>query len=549
MNLENRRILAVALLLLLAAVWLEPQGSWLAEPDEVRYAEIPREMLANRDFITPRLNGVPYFEKPPLLYWANAASIRLFGETPWAARLVTRLAGVGTVLVLVLGVAAISGIETGLAAGILYLTSPLGYSLSRLNLTDGLLTFFFASTLFLARATLRRQELGRPSGVLSALTGLMAAGAFLTKGLIGVLLPAGILFLWCLATRRLRRFPPSLALALPVFLAVAAPWFVLVSGRHPDFLRFFFIHEHFQRFATSIAGREGSLYYFVLVFLAGFLPALPFFVSALAGWRTLKRWHREQPDALFFLLWFVVVLVFFSVSQSKLPPYLLPALPAAAALASRGLLDPQQSRDLPWRSQAVLATLAAGALAVHPTARALIAQHGLLPTAVLGFAALLTGTWAAALLRRRSAAAALAAFAIGWAGLYGALALAYPRVPTATALHELSEAAKMAATSEHASVVGYQTYVQGLPWTFKSPVPLADYVGELEPQFEPRAEVREALFWSREKFWSEWKSGRRLLAVVRHRDLPEFGRAGIPATVLAQGPRHYLLANFPKEER
>src|SRR5258705_148850 len=73
-----------SLLRVLVPVWVEPAGSWLAEPDEARYAEIPREMLASADFVTPLLNGVPYFEKPPLLYWVNAASLRLFGETPWA---------------------------------------------------------------------------------------------------------------------------------------------------------------------------------------------------------------------------------------------------------------------------------------------------------------------------------------------------------------------------------------------------------------------------------------------------------------------------------
>ena len=115
MNPRHRGILLVALLLLEGAVWVEPAGSWLAEPDEARYAEIPREMLASRDFVTPKLNGVPYLEKPPLLYWANAASLRLFGLTPWAARLPTRLFGLGTVLTLLFGTAAIWGERQGAA--------------------------------------------------------------------------------------------------------------------------------------------------------------------------------------------------------------------------------------------------------------------------------------------------------------------------------------------------------------------------------------------------------------------------------------------------
>src|SRR5262249_14268895 len=118
------------LLLILAMVGSEPAGSALAAPDETRYAEIPREMLATGDFVVPRLNGVPYFEKPPLLYWVNAASLRLFGETPWAARLPTRLAGLGTTLTLVFFVRSIWGELAGLAAAFAYLLTPSGFLFS-----------------------------------------------------------------------------------------------------------------------------------------------------------------------------------------------------------------------------------------------------------------------------------------------------------------------------------------------------------------------------------------------------------------------------------
>ncbi|HTD51868.1 MAG TPA: phospholipid carrier-dependent glycosyltransferase, partial [Thermoanaerobaculia bacterium] len=234
---RDRWLLAGALLLLLVPVWLEPAGSWLGEPDEARYAEIPREMLAAGDFVTPRLNGVPYFEKPPLLYWCNAASLSIFGQTPWAARLPTRLAGLGTVAVLVTGVASIAGVELGLAAGILYLASPMGFVFSRVNLTDGLLTFFFTATLFAARETIARCAAGRPWLLWSAAAGLAGAGAFLTKGLVGVLFPGGILVVWAFATRRLRALTSLLVAPAPlVFLAAAVPWFALASARNPGFL-------------------------------------------------------------------------------------------------------------------------------------------------------------------------------------------------------------------------------------------------------------------------------------------------------------------------
>ena len=537
MNSRQRWFLFAALLLLLVPVGLEPAGSWLAEPDEARYAEIPREMLVSRDFVTPRLNGVPYLEKPPLLYWANAASLRFFGLTPWAARLPTRLFGLGTVAILAFGTATLWGFETGLAAGILYLASPFGFVLSRVNLTDAPLTFFFTATLFLARATLVRREARLPWKLLSLLTGLATAGGFLSKGLVAAVLPGGIVLLWCLATRRARFLSVLLVgPALPAFLLATTPWFVLAERRNPGFLQFFFIHEHFQRFSTSQAQRPGALHYFVLVFLAGFLPALPFFFASLR--RT--RW-REEPDALLFLLWFGVVLVFFSVSRSKLPPYLLPAFPAAAALAARTVFGRRRAGPIAWRISAMLATLLPAWVLLDPTARAWAKTFGLVPIAIGGLTTLLLGVWTAAGLAKKAPASALAALAAGWTGFGIFAALGWPRVPPATAPHAISAAAAAEARNG-VTVVGYQAYLQGLPLALQSPIPLADYVGELEPQFETRADVRDALFWTREKFWSEWKSDKRYAALVRQRDLNEFKE--VSARVVARSEKHFLLANY-----
>ncbi len=548
MNSRDRWLLAGALLLLLVPVWVEPSGSWLAEPDEARYAEIPREMLASGDLVTPRLNGVPYFEKPPLLYWANAASLHLFGETPWAARLPTRLFGLGTVLVLLFGTAAIWGWPAGLAAAILYLASPAGFVFSRVVLTDAPLTFFFTATLFLARATILEREARLRCAALSALAGLAAGGGFLSKGLVAIVLPGAILIFWCLATRRARHLS-SLLLgpALPVFLLAAAPWFILAERRTPGFLQFFFIHEHFQRFATPVAQRSGPIYYFVLVFVAGSLPALPFFFATLKRTRDWRRWRDEDPDAFFFLLGFAVVFFFFSLSRSKLPPYLLPAFPVAAALAARALIGARPrttAGTAPWRASALLATLLPAWVLLDPTARAWVRDFHLVALAIGGLSILLIGAWAAPRLSRRSTAAALLSLAAGWTGFGLMAALAWPRIPPATALHDFSAAAAAAARDTGAKVVCYQTYIQGLPWALKSPVPVADYTGELEPQFEPDPKVRQALFWTREKFWSEWKSGKRALAVIRPGDLREFEKSEIPVRVLARAPKHFLIANY-----
>ena len=516
---------------MLFAIWFEPAGSYLAEPDEPRYAEIPREMLASRDFVTPRLNGVPYFEKPPLLYWFNAAALSVFGETPWAARLPTRLAGLGTTLLVGFSVARARGRPAGIAAAALFLASPMVLTFSRLNLTDGLLTFFFTATLLAGREAVERREAGRGAAAMSALTGALAAAGFLSKGLVAIVLPGGILLLWCLAARRPRALLALLAgPALPAFVLLAAPWFVMAERRNPGFLQFFFIHEHLQRFATAEASRPGPIYYFGMVFVLGFLPGLPFFFS---GWRRVTA----DRDALFYAIWFAVVLVFFSVSRSKLSPYLFPAFPAAAALAARGFSGSGQRRGR-WLGAALISTALLAAAAAIPAVRRTVAHEGVTAVAVAATALLLAGSWGAWALRGRPRVA-LASLTAGWGLLYVGLAVIYPHTPTARDLQELARGASEAAASSHAPVVFYRTYVQTIPWELKqSPVPVADHTGELESWFLPEPRRRQ-IFWSRDDFWREW-AARPLVAVARTRDRGDF-----PATarLIASRGKYCLVTN------
>ncbi|HWZ85875.1 MAG TPA: phospholipid carrier-dependent glycosyltransferase [Thermoanaerobaculia bacterium] len=536
----GERTLLAALLLLAAVACFEPRGSGLAEPDETRYAEISREMLAAGDFVVPRLNGLPYFEKPPLLYWANATAFRVFGESPWAARLPTRVAGLGTALLLVLAVASRRGRREGLAAGIVLLACPIGFLMARTNLTDGMLAFFFTATLFAGRAAIERRMEGRPWLALAALTGAAASGAFLTKGLVALALPGLILLIWCAATGRLAGLA-ALTAASPapvVFLALAAPWFALVEHLHPGFLQFFFIHEHFQRFATGAAKRHGPVYYFVPVFAAGFLPGLAFFFAGA------RRACRRADDGFFFFVWFALVFGFFSLSQSKLPPYIFPAIPAAAALAARGIGGTRR----PWIVQALLATALAAALVSHPVTRTFLVDAHLQGFIAPALAILVIASWGAVLAAGSSASLALASLAMGWAALLGSVVVGWPRVPQARLGTELAAAARAAGAPERIPLVGYKDYVNGVSWELKTPIPVASYRGELEPDFETNPATREALFWPADRFWSLWKSDHPVLALVRLQDLVELMTAAPPARVVRWSGRHAIVANFPEAQ-
>lgn len=536
--------LAAALIVLIVAVWLEPPGSYLAEPDEARYAEIPREMLATGDFLTPRINGVPYLEKPPLLYWMNAASMRLFGLTPWAARLPARLAGLGSAILLAVAVGRLAGRSAGLIAAALFLCSPLGFVLSRLNLTDGLLSFFFTAMLLGSLLLLRAPESRKSFRIFEALLGVAAAGSFMTKGLVGVFLAALILLLWSFATGRVRALGRLIAgPAAPLFIALTAPWFILMERQHPGFLRFFFIREHFQRFTTTMHGREEPPYFFLGVFLLGFLPALELLGSGLRRLGPLRKWPRAHPEALFFLLWGVVVVAFFSASQSQLIPYILPGIPAAAALTAFGAVREDRPARGAWVFHALAVAILVGVAATNPEVRQWVADYHLQAFALGACVSLLAGAILALLAPLRTIEGRVAAVSVGWAGFYIALAVAWPRTPPALDVHELARLAREEIRTGGAELVAYRTYLQGFPWELKTRVAVADPGGELGDALEMASKEEKAIDWSREEFWRKWRGEKPLLVLARERDLDDFDHAEPVPRFLARGRNHFLLSN------
>jgi 4-amino-4-deoxy-L-arabinose transferase-like glycosyltransferase len=309
----------------------------LLGPDEVRYMEIPREMLERGDFVTPTLNYVPYFEKPPLHYWLNAFATALFGGTAFAGRFFGALWGVLSVLLVYQLGSKISGRSNALLSALVIGTS-LGYvAQCRVNITDTTLTIFLCAALGSFLIATRPDEPRK--GLYFHLFYAFAALAVLAKGLIGIVLPGAIIFSFLAVTRRwslLREM--RLKTGIPLFLLVCAPWFVLVSLRNPGFLNFFFIHEHFERFLTNSHHRYQPPWFYLVVLAGSMLPWSFFIPSALLrSWR--ERKESEGEAQLFLLLWTAVILLFFSLSHSKLVPYILPAYPAIALLIGSYLAD------------------------------------------------------------------------------------------------------------------------------------------------------------------------------------------------------------------
>jgi 4-amino-4-deoxy-L-arabinose transferase-like glycosyltransferase len=327
----RRKILFAALIIFVGLLFFERPSSWLFDPDEARYAEIPQHMVLTGDYLTPKLNGSHYFEKPPLLYWLNALSMEALGLTPYAARLPTRLATLGMTLLLFMALRGGPATQE-LWGPLVFLSSLLPFIMGRLNTTDALVSFGLTLSLLSIREALIYNRIKPSLTRLGMWMGISVA--VLSKGLIGFLFPMLILFAWAALMKQWRRAGRLVfAKEALVFIILTVPWFWLMEKTNPGFLKIFFIHEHLQRYFTNEANRTGSVFYFVPVLLFGLLPWTLYLFPAVKSLATFRlNALREQPDRLFFGVWAVTVFLFFSFSHSKLIPYLLPAFPALAAL-------------------------------------------------------------------------------------------------------------------------------------------------------------------------------------------------------------------------
>src|SRR5512146_1465134 len=276
---ERRRALRLWLCAMLAAaVYLPALGRpALWEPDEGRYAEIAREMLLTHDYVTPRDNWVRYFEKPPLVYWAEALSIRVLGPSEFAVRLPAALSSVAEVAVTAALAEAMFGAAVGLAAAMVLALSPLVFGFARFATLDPTLALLVTAALgafwAAARAPAFEGAAGRRWFLAAA---ALAAAGTLAKGPVALVLTGAVGPAWLLAERRGREMVrmPWLG-AAAVYTAIAAPWFVLAGWRNPEFARFFFIHEHVDRYLENAEHGWGP-YFFVVVTIAGMWPWICF---------------------------------------------------------------------------------------------------------------------------------------------------------------------------------------------------------------------------------------------------------------------------------
>ena len=495
---ERRRPLRLFVCAMLAAILYLPAlgRPALWEPDEGRYAEIAREMVLTRDYVTPRDNWVRYFEKPPLGYWATALSIRLLGANEFAVRLPAALSSAAEVVATAALGEAMFGAAAGLAAAMLLALCPLVFAFARFATLDPALAFFVTAALgafwVAAHAPGFDSAAGRRWFLLSA---ALAAAGTLTKGPVALVLTGAVGFAWMLAQRRARemlRMPWLRAVA--IYAAISAPWFVLAARRNPEFLRFFFIHEHVERYLSNAEHGWGP-YFFVVVAIAGTWPWICFVPM---GIRELMRARgcdgetsqsERSPDArgalAFALWWFGIIFVFFSIPRSKLGSYILPAIPPLAIVAGYALsrlprLEVSDLRKL--FSTIALLDLAATAAVVIALTHFASQAEPVAGDAFAAMAALTAGSLVclAVAWRGRNVAIAISALALGVVVALGVMAKARMDAQPLGSYRELARAITPY-LGPGCRMASYRHFVQSLPFYTGHREALVGYRGELAP--------------------------------------------------------------------
>ena len=534
----------------LIALWIFTLGQRsLLDRDEGRYATLSLAMMESGDWITPRLNGFLYFEKPPLQYWAGALAYELFGVSELTARLWPGLAGLLTIALVGWTGWRLWGARTGLhavaiAAGTTWIVANSHF----LSLDAGLTA---ALTLVLC-AVLRAEQPGIERSLARRWMVMAWAGiglSVLSKGLVGLVIPGAVLVLVSVLGRDWRVWTRlAWGPGLLVFALITVPWFALMAQRHADFAHFFFIHEHFERYLTQAHHREGAWWYFVPVLLAGFLPwtgSLPWLLRA----DPTHQPERDGSAQRWLKVWVVFVFVFFSLSSSKLPSYILPVFPALSLLLARRIESLQAGRWLCWQWWIpLLAWLLIGVLSFQLDGRlnrhtpdGVSAQFGAgirwaVGVYLIGAAIAWIG------LRRQRFTTAL--LCLGVAQMLAVLTL-LSVYESYGQLKSIGRLVSMPAVQEvlkpDTRIYAVRAYDQSMPFYLRRPVVLVEFVNEFEfgQQHDPSRWIP-----TLEGFLNRWQAETSALAFMETRTLRLLQERGVPLRVLTDDGRRALVSRF-----
>lgn len=311
--------------LLFGALYLFFLGTHpLFVPDEGRYAEIAREMLITKDFITPRLNGYIYFEKPPFFYWLSSLSLAIFGAKEWALRLPNALLAISGILLTFLIAKKLFTRRAAWFSSCILGTSLLYFSSAHYINVDMSVSIFMMGCLYCF--------------MIDAAIGLyiFAALAVLAKGLIGIVLTGAVIIAWLIWTRALPKFKRFLSIkGIAVFLLIALPWHILAQLKNPDFFNFYIIEQHFIRYLHGTDHLRTPKWALLSFLMVGLFPWTFWALTAFFKEAKAIFTKKASPIILFLVLWIAIIYSFFQLSFTVLVGYILPVLPAFALLLGK----------------------------------------------------------------------------------------------------------------------------------------------------------------------------------------------------------------------
>ena len=358
----------------------------LISPDETRYAGVAWDMFKDQNYVTPTIAGSPFLGKPILYYWLEIIAYHIWGVSAFAARFFPAVIGVLTCVVAYVFGRTLFDRRTGILCALMLACSPLFFTLAHYSNMDGEVASWIACSLMSFLIAVHKLKRNEKNALWFYAAYAFAALAFLTKGLIGLVFPAMIIFVWIVIRNDWKLLlQMRLLTGLLLFLIIISPWLYLAEKENPGFLYYFFIWNQFFRFVGDDFNQQKPWWFFLPFVIGGIFPFALYQVQSYG--KHLKNIFKDKAKyhvELFLILWVVLVTLFFSIPASKLPGYIGTALPPTALLMAiymGRLWDQLPSAANRWSTWAVIIIYPITAIVLVSLAFIIPEQPGILASA------------------------------------------------------------------------------------------------------------------------------------------------------------------------